>query len=274
MSRLSRWLRSRKAARPTPYEHLRRAPRYETRTIQLCGKDFRVADGPSFCASYREIFQQELYRFASKTAAPLIVDCGANCGVSVVYFKRIYPRARIVAVEADPHIFSLLEWNVAWHRLTDVTLLNKAITVGCTPVTFHCQGADAGRIHNMESARERCTVPAIELDELLNEPVELLKIDIEGAETEAICSSQRLGVAAQIFCEYHSFADAPQSLHPMLAKLSTSGFRYYLHTQHCAKRPLIENDCHLGMDLQVNVFAKRVAHAGDHVKEVCDAAAA
>lgn len=270
MSLLSRWLRE----RATPYRHLLRAPRYEARTVQLCGQDFRIADGPSFCASYQEIFKDELYRFRSPTEEPLIVDCGANYGVSVVYFKQIYPRARIIAVEADPFVFSLLEWNVARHRLTGVTLLNKAITVGCTSVTFHCQGADAGRIHKLDSARQRCTVPAIELDELLKDPVELLKIDIEGAESNAICSSQRLGVASQIFCEYHSFVDTPQSLHPLLAKLSTSGFRYYLQTQFCAKRPLIEDDCHLGMDLQMNVFAKRVACAGDRVEGISDAAAA
>jgi FkbM family methyltransferase len=272
MSRLTRWLRSRKANRPTPYEHLRRAPRYETQTIQLCGNDFRVADGPSFCANYREIFQDELYRFRSSTAAPLIVDCGANCGVSVVYFKKIYPRARIIAVEADPQIFSILDWNVARHGFAGVTLLNKAIAAGCESVTFHCQGADAGRIHKMPSARTQCTVPAIELDDLLTEPVNLLKIDIEGAESDAICSSQRLGAAAQVFCEYHSFVDGPQSLHPMLAKLSASGFRYYMHTQFCAKRPLIEDNCHLGMDLQVNVFAKRVASGED--RRLSDAAAA
>jgi FkbM family methyltransferase len=259
MSRLTRWLRALKATRPTPYEHLRRAPRYEPQSIQLCGREFRVADGPSFCANYKEIFQDELYRFRASTAAPRIVDCGANCGLSVLYFKKLYPRARITAVEADPHIFSILRANVAHHHLTDMTLLNKAVAVGRETVVFHCQGADAGRIHTLPTAREQCTVPAVEIDELLAEPVDLLKIDIEGAESEAICASQRLGAAAQIFCEYHSFADSPQLLHSLLAKLSASGFRYYLHTQFCARRPLIESNCQLGMDLQINVFAKRAA---------------
>jgi FkbM family methyltransferase len=259
MSRLSQWMRTRRARRPTPYKHLRGAPRYEERTVKLCGDDFRIADGPSFCASYDEIFGAELYRFQSHSDSPRIVDCGANCGVSVVYFKQLYPRARIVAVEADPNIFALLEWNVARRRLADVVLINKAVTVGTASVAFHCQGADAGRIHTMPAARERCAVPTIELDELLDAPADLLKIDIEGAEAAAVCASQRLGEAAHVFCEYHSFADAPQSLHPMLAKLSASGFRYYLQTQFCAQRPLVEDDCHLGMDLQVNVFAKRAA---------------
>jgi FkbM family methyltransferase len=260
MSLLSQWLRSRADHRGlTPLKHLRGAPRYEPRRVDVCGKEFQIPDGPSFCASYQEIFKDEIYRFRAGTDAPLIVDCGANCGLSVVYFKQLYPQARIIAVEADPRIFSLLEWNVARRALADVTLLNKAITVGCKSVTFHCQGADAGRIHKLTSAREQCTVPAIELDDLLTEPVDLLKIDIEGAESNAISCSQRLGVATHIFCEYHSFADAPQSLHPLLAKLSASGFRYYLQTQFCAKRPLVDDDCHLGMDLQVNVFAKRAA---------------
>ncbi len=67
----------------------------------------------------------------------------------------------------------------------------------------------------------------------------------------------RLDAARQLFIEYHSFADTEQSLHVLLQRLAESGFRYYLQTQFCPRRPLVENDRHLGMDLQINVFAKR-----------------
>jgi hypothetical protein len=45
----------------------------------------------------------------------------------------------------------------------------------------------------------------------------------------------------------------------LLAKLADSGFRYKVQTQYCPARPLVDDDCHLGMDLQLNIFAKRVA---------------
>ena len=259
MSRLSRWLRSRRTppVPTTPYEHLRDAPRFEVRTEELCGEPFQIPDGHTFYYSYREIFLDELYRFEARNAAPLIIDGGANCGLSVVYFKRLYPNARVIAVEPDPQIFALLEQNVSHLRLTDVTLVNKALAAGGSTVAFHREGANAGRIHPLDDAVERCTVPVVTLDELLDEPVELLKLDIEGAESAVICASRRLAAVSQFMVEYHSFADAPQSLPKLLNKLAESGCRYRLQTQLCPRRPLVDDSCHLGMDLQLNIFAKR-----------------
>jgi len=257
MSRLTRWLRSHKLIKSNHFEHLRYVPSGRLCTENIGGKDFRIVDGPTFCACYREIFIEELYRFRATTPAPRIVDCGANCGVSVLYFKTLYPQARIVAVEADPHIFRTLEWNIAQRGWSDVTLVNKAVSAGSGTVTFHCHGTDVGRIHPLDGAVETCSVPIVELDELLTEPVDLLKIDVEGAEAAAIAACQRLDVVSHLIVEYHSFADTEQSLHALLEKLAANGFRYYLQTQFCARRPLIDDDCCFGMDLQVNVYAKR-----------------
>ena len=239
-------------------------PRYQTQTIELAGGEFQIADGVTFYASHREIFRDEIYRFPATRPAPLIVDCGANCGVGVVYFKMLYPQARIVAVEADPQIYEILKGNVARRGYADVTLVNKAVAMGDKPVTFHREGSNAGRIHRMQSVRGECTVPVIGLDELLQEQVDFLKIDIEGAETEVIEACTRLAAASQVFVEYHSFADAEQSLHRVLEKLASSGFRYFLRTQFCPSQPLLEDNCYLGMDLQLNIFAKRTGLRSVH----------
>ena len=168
-----------------------------------------------------------------------------------MYFKQLYPAAKIVAVEADPQIFALLEQNVTQRRLTDVTLINKAIAVETERVTFHREGADAGRIHALADAIEQITVPTLSLDELLMEPVDLLKVDVEGVETDVLCASRRLDAVSQIMVEYHAFADVSQSLHQLLTKLAESGFRYNVQTQFCPPRPLVDDSCHLGMDLQL-----------------------
>lgn len=266
MSRLSRWLRAKLAppppppAPPKPFEHLLAAPRYEVRTEELFDEPMHIADGVSFFASYHEIIVDEIYRFQSDSTVPRIVDCGAHCGLSIVYFKRLFPAAHITAVEADPYIFALLQHNIRQRKIRDVTLINKALAIQPGKITFHREGADAGRIHELAGAIEVLTVPAITLDELLTERVELLKIDIEGAESDVICGSSRLHMVDQMMVEYHSFADTPQSLHRLLTKLSESGFRYQLQTQFCPRQPLVDSECHLGMDLQLNIFAKRAAH--------------
>jgi FkbM family methyltransferase len=261
MSRLSRWFRSRRNSPipATPYEHLLTAPRFQVRTEQLFGEPFQIPDSLSFYCSYREIFLDQLYQFQAACPNPLIVDGGANCGLSVLYFKQLFPAARVIAVEADPYMFSLLEENICRFKLTDVTLINKAIAVGASEVTFHCEGANAGRIHALDDAIEKVSVPVISLDELLAEPVEFLKLDIEGAESDVICSSQRIDVVSQFMIEYHSFADVPQSLPNLLDRLAKSGCRYRLQTQFCPKNPLVDDTCHLGMDFQLNIFANRAS---------------
>jgi len=258
MSTLSRWLRGEEPKPPpTPYEHLLLAPRFEVRPEQLLGKPFYIADTLSFYSSFREIFQQGIYRFHATSRSPVIIDCGANYGVSVVYFKQIFPDAKVIAVEADPEIFALLQWNAAVHDLADVTLINKVVAAQAGQVEFHREGADAGRIHFMSGAKDVLTLPTIALDELLTQPVDFLKIDIEGAETEVLAASRRLDLVSQLMVEYHSFADSPQELPRLLSTLTEAGFRYYVQTQYCPRQPLTKATAHLGMDLQLNIFAKR-----------------
>jgi FkbM family methyltransferase len=241
----------------TPYEYLLAFPRYEEMTVMLLDQPFRIADAASFYWSYREIFLDEIYRFIAPTPAPVIVDCGANHGTSVVYFKSQYPDARITAVESDPKIFAHLAWNIGQRDAAGVTLVNKAVSNATQPVRFFHEGADAGRSHFLDSAKGTFEVEPVALDALLEDRVDFLKMDIEGGETETICGSKKLGNVSQIFIEYHSFAGAEQTLAALLQKLTASGFRYYIQTQFCAPRPLLAVEYQLGMDLQLNIFAKR-----------------
>ncbi len=241
------------------YVELCDVPRYQRCVVDLLGQPFVVPDGVSFYYSYREIFGDEIYRFHASHPRPVVVDCGANIGTSVLYFKSIYPECSITAVEADPRIFSILQANLAPHRLQDVTLLNKALSHEKDSVSFHREGADAGRIHGLgEACKESMQVETVQLDDLIGEQVDFLKIDVEGAETDVICASEKLRRVSSMFVEYHSFADAPQSLPRLLSALSDQGFRYYIQTQYCPAQPLTDPTHHLGMDLQLNVFAKRV----------------
>ena len=250
--------------KPSPFPEIESVPRYVKKKVQLLGNDFIVADAASFLASYREIFVEEIYRFDTTKADPRIVDCGANYGVSVLYFKHLYPQARISAVEADPAIFEILQNNLVASGMVDVTLVNKAVSNNAESLRFHSEGADGGRAHGLGSALSVQVIPAVMLDELIDGPVDFLKMDIEGAECAALAACTRLDQVDQMFIEYHSFTDAPQALGELLSLLRERGFRYYIHTQFCSKTPLTIEQSHMGMDLQLNIFVKRprkvVAH--------------
>lgn len=238
------------------FPELRDVPRYQQCAVRLEGHDFKIADAVSFRHSYAEIFEQRIYEFETSKANPRIVDCGSNYGTSVVYFKTRYPDAVITAVECDPEIHKLLSWNLEQRNYAHVDILNKAVSTSSQPVTFSREGADAGRVGKVDGSRESIQVETILLDSLIDQPVDFLKMDIEGEEASVLCASDLRNVSA-MFIEYHSFKDQPQSLSGLLAKLTDSGFRYYIQTQFCSLRPLIEKQDYLGMDLQLNLFAIR-----------------
>ena len=138
-------------------------------------------------------------------------------------------------------------------------LLQKAVSDTNEPVTFFSEGADGGRAsHSLEAPKAVTPVQSVTLDELITEPVDFLKLDIEGSEAQALAACTKLDQVRQLFVEYHCFEDSAQVLDGMLRTLREHGFRYYIREVFCPTAPLSTHAVNLGMDLQLNVFAKRV----------------
>src|SRR5262245_29195568 len=91
---------------------IRSFPRHTVLHSDIFGHPFTIVDGPSFYAQYVDIIGNGIYDFRPKSHAPLVIDGGANVGVSVLYFKKKFPKGRILAFEADSSVFSALEYNV------------------------------------------------------------------------------------------------------------------------------------------------------------------
>jgi FkbM family methyltransferase len=238
-------------------QRLRVMPRYVDTHTDLPGFDFRIPDGQSFLASWNEIFEQEIYRFKARHATPRILDCGANTGLSCLFFKRQYPQSLITAFEPDPKIFTYLQHNMAAANISGIEQVPKAIWHCETTLSFYVEGADSGRIH---WAPELPVIPirTVRLLDYLNEPIDLLKIDIEGAETEVLQdAASRLDSVRNLFVEYHSFADKPQTLDQLLQILRRAGFRVQIQPIRHAAHPFIQVEKTLGMDMQLNIFAYR-----------------
>ena len=102
-------------------------PRNRPTTISFRNYRFDVPDAFSFVWQIKEIFADEFYCFKATTPQPLILDCGANIGTSITYFKQLYPDARIIAFEADAHIGQVLAQNLRQNNLRGVEIVNKAV---------------------------------------------------------------------------------------------------------------------------------------------------
>jgi FkbM family methyltransferase len=187
---------------------------------------------------FREILVEGDYLFRSQTERPTIFDCGSNVGLSVLFFKRLYPHAQITAFEPDPVTFSMLKKNVEVNQLGDVTLNNCALSDKDREITFYRDRSKSGSLR-MSALIERQSgdpvrVPARRLSAFVNAPVDLLKMDIEGAEhvvLPELATSGKLASINQIHLEYHHHVvSRDDRLSEILKVLEDHGFGYQLRT--------------------------------------------
>jgi FkbM family methyltransferase len=238
---------------------LRSLPALVPAETELFDPPFRLMDGPSFVPQYEEIFINEIYSFPFDGIRPVIIDCGANIGLGILWWRNRWRNARIIAFEPDPEVFETLQFNLRYHE--DLELHQAAVGDVDGLRLFYPQGSDAGRLdHRVAGSASELPVEVRSLATVLEQvdSVDLLKLDIEGAETAAlVAAATSLSKVRRIFVEYHSFPDEPQRFGELLELLGQSGFRYYCETPMTIVRPFHGVPLNQGIDLQVNVFAWR-----------------
>ena len=160
---------------------------------------------------FEEIFLNEEYNFDSATHSPVILDCGANIGMSVLYFKWKYPDSRIVAFEPNPNSFDLLKKNVVENNLKDVEIYNLGLFDAETIIPFYINNnlsTLVGSIIPERGGNKKLEVPAKKLSQFIKElgEVDLVKMDVEGAEVNILndlVESGCLGDVKEYIIEYH-----------------------------------------------------------------------
>ena len=236
---------------------LENLPRYRPTTTSLVGRPLEIVDAASFLEMYEEIWEGQRYRFRPSGPHPYILDGGANVGLSVAFFSEAYPNSEIVAFEPDPEIFAVLERNVRRWDLNGVTLVARALWTSETTLSFLPEGSYGGRL-GRPGEPAALPAPTVRLRDYLERKVDLLKLDIEGAETEVLLDcADRLQNVANLFVEYHGFASEPQTLPRLVALLAGAGFRLNVHAENDSPQPLLTRKLNAGMDLQINLFAFR-----------------
>ena len=228
----------------------------------LCGRNFEFVDGYGFLFLHDEIIEKEIYKFSTDDPAPYIIDGGANIGLSVLYFKQLHPNSRILAFEPDPDIFAVLQKNCRTFEFQGVELSDRALWVENGSLGFRKDGSLGGCLAADGNPVSDVVVPTQRLRDLLTAKVTLLKLDIEGAETDVLedCADRLVNVES-LFVEYHSFVDRPQSLHRLLTVIHEAGFRTHVHVYDPSPQPLFERTIRHGIDrvdMNLDIFCYRV----------------
>lgn len=228
--------------------------------IDFFGQRFRFSNAESFLHSFEEIFQEEVYKFYCDADEPYIIDCGSNIGLSLIYFKRLYPNSKILAFEPDKEIFQILNENISPYNTDKSILLNmKAVSNIDTTLHFFKEGGlagstmlDVGKKNNIQE------VAAIDLKKHLNKTVDFLKIDIEGAENELIFNiSHELKNVRNLFLEYHGLTNQSQNLGDILNLLKEAGFHYYIRVAGETMRYPFCEKVTSAFNQQLNIFCTR-----------------
>lgn len=163
-------------------------------------------DTSDFCA-YKDVlvcrdraYDPELPGFEPK----VIVDAGAQIGMASILLARKYPSAKIIAVEPEPSNFAALVQNTAFYN--NILPVQAALWKADGEVRLGVSRAHPkGAFEVVESGIER--VRAVSMETLMRETgissIDLLKVDIEGAEREVFEAAPWINRVRVIAIELH-----------------------------------------------------------------------
>jgi FkbM family methyltransferase len=143
--------------------------------------------GTTDVAAFEHVFIDDEYGFSLARPPSIIVDAGANVGMSAAYFSLRYPAATIVAIEPEPSNFDMLRRNAK--LFPQIVPINAALWSheGVVRLQDGGTGHWGMRVADPEVSSDALTrsttIPAL-LKKLGIDHVDLLKIDVEGAECE------------------------------------------------------------------------------------------
>ena len=202
----------------------------------------------------------------------VVVDVGANIGYFTLLFARqVGPTGHVYAFEPEPRNFELLERNIALNRLSNVTAFQRAAWHEPSALTLYLNEENRGdhRAYPSEESRASVTIEAGPIDDCLaglDRPIDIVKIDIQGAEYNAVRGMSgllRKSPDVQVLTEFwpgglRRCGNAPEDY---LALFEELGFDFYtLHdaaTVERATRDDILRASELEGDGFTNVLCRR-----------------
>ena len=150
------------------------------------------------------VFLREDYDLPLVHRPATIVDLGSNSGATIHYFRARYPTAAIIGLEPHPDTFSRLRRNV--RDLPNVRVRQEAVAGEdgeATLVPSPLSWASALRATSGPGIRVSTRNLDSLMDELELDSIDVLKIDIEGAEHVVLESFRRMRDVATVVGEYH-----------------------------------------------------------------------
>ena len=168
-------------------------------TLRFPSSDSRV---------WQQVFVENSYSLSLPSEPKLIIDAGANIGLSTVYFATRYPGAQVIAIEPEKSNFELLQHNTRnyanvtpmqaalWGHRADLHILDP----GKGEWGFRAVPCEDDELPNRV---ETTTIESL-LQQFGYEQISILKMDIEGGEREVFKDTEKwLHCVDTIIVELH-----------------------------------------------------------------------
>lgn len=169
---------------------------------------------------FRDIVCRDCYGVHDLPRVCRVIDGGGNVGTFSLFLKWARPEAEVTVVEPSSANQQYLRSNLA-QAPSGVQNLQKALwsSAGRTRLS----GSDSDALRVSEDAGE--TVETVILQDLVNPPVDLLKLDIEGAELDVLRAGRNaLRDVGRVVVEFHRYRQGGATLAGVVEVLESAGF--------------------------------------------------
>ena len=135
----------------------------------------------------------------------IIIDAGANVGYTAIYLKDRFPSSTIYSIEPSFTNYEILKANIDLNNLIEIYLINKALWYENDILGFDSNFRD-GLEHSIRTIENNdeseLKIAALNLKSIIDEykikKIQILKIDIEGAEAEIFNNDKQLNNVLEI----------------------------------------------------------------------------
>lgn len=148
-------------------------------------KRIELRTGTSDYLVFEQVFSFGIYNMELDFVPNIIIDCGANIGLSSIHFANNYPDAKIIAIEPEKSNYEMLIRNT--YEYPNIICLQKGIwykpcfleIIDSSVLNWGFMVKESTKKTNMDA------VSILNLIEIYELPqIDILKIDIEGSEKE------------------------------------------------------------------------------------------
>jgi FkbM family methyltransferase len=195
------------------------------------------------------IREDEIIEHFTPKRGDIVVDIGAHIGhYTIIASKRVGANGKVVAIEASPSNFEILNRNIKLNQLANIINLNHVVYSKETKIKLYLPGEESGNtIYNTvisDRARNEdkfVEVNANTLDYLLQskgikqEQINWIKIDVEGAEFEVLKGAANILSNSKdiaILIEIHNLRDSTNLYRPIVEFLNLYNFKIEFEKSH------------------------------------------